>query len=140
MAEGIMQHLANERDLDWEIDSAGTSSWHAGEMPDDRAVAECAKRGLDISNQRSRQITHDDFNRFDIILTMDRENYRQVASMIRNEKHKAKLFPITDFSNDRTITAIPDPYFDGSFESVGNLLEEVCAAVLDHYSISSAEK
>lgn len=133
MAEGILQRMAEERGMDWTVDSAGTSNWHTGEHPDKRAIAECKRHNLDISSQRARQFRKSDFEEFDLILTMDKANFNDVSSMAESHMYKGKLFPITDFMEQKGIQAVPDPYYDGSFGEVYALLEEVCAAVIDTY-------
>src|SRR5215207_6533480 len=81
-AEGVMIDLVRKAGLESEIviDSAGTGPWHAGELPDDRARAAAAKRGLDLCS-RARQLSKADFDRFDLIVVMDDVNLRHVQRM-----------------------------------------------------------
>ncbi len=75
-----MAQVLAERRIDHVlIDSAGTNGYHTGEEPDDRSIRVAAKHGLDISEQRCRQLTPGDFTRFDLILGMDRYNMRMIA-------------------------------------------------------------
>ena len=67
LAEGILKKHAQEKGLDWEIDSAGTSGWHVGELPDRRSIATAKQYGIDITDQRSRQFQKADFENFDLI-------------------------------------------------------------------------
>ena len=85
LAHGIMQDRIDMHHLPWEVDSAGTGGWHAGEAPDFRSVLEAKKHGLDISKQRARKITSGDFELFDLILTMDAQNYNDVVVLTKNE-------------------------------------------------------
>ena len=73
-AEGVFREFVRRHapDLDVEIDSAGTHDYHVGEPPDPRALRAAADRGLDISGLRARQVETADFERFDLILAMDR--------------------------------------------------------------------
>ncbi|HLF62344.1 MAG TPA: low molecular weight protein-tyrosine-phosphatase [Saprospiraceae bacterium] len=130
MAEGILRHLSRKENLDWQIDSAGTGSWHIGEQPDPRAIAVCAGRGIDIRNQRARQFRHTDLDQFDLILTMDNDNHSQVISMTNSLEHRLKVRRIMSFSTTPEDN-VPDPYFDGSFEEVYDLLLEVCARIIE---------
>jgi len=130
MAEGIMSDLVDKRALDWHIDSAGTGSWHVGESPDRRAIATCDKYGIDIRNQRARQIKVMDLDEFDVILTMDRSNYADVMRLAGSANQRQKIQLITSFS-DLGYPDVPDPYFDGSFEQVFTLLQTVCNDVLE---------
>ena len=122
--------MARKANLDWHIDSAGTGSWHVGERPDPRAIVVCAKNGVDIRRQRARQIQVSDLDEFDLILTMDEDNHAQVMSMIRSDDHKKKIRQIMSFSTSRH-RDVPDPYFDGSFSEVYEILNEVCAKIIE---------
>lgn len=93
MAEGILRHKISAHNLDWEVDSAGTGGWHIGQPPDHRAQAAMRVHGLDISGLRARQFSKIDFDRFDLILTMDNENYRDVIHMANLPVQKIKLNP-----------------------------------------------
>ena len=62
-----MQHLADERGLDWQVDSAGTGGWHVGEGPDRRSVRTAKNHGIDISGQVCRKFRKSDFEDFDYI-------------------------------------------------------------------------
>src|SRR6476660_5401087 len=105
LAHGVFEHLVKKQNLDWQIDSAGTGSWHIGNPPDRRSIAVAKSNGIDISDQRARQFKSSDFDNFDVILVMDRQNYKDVTSMAKTQeqKNKVKLF-ITD-------DIVPDPYF-----------------------------
>ena len=111
-AEGIMQHLVEERGLTdlFVIDSAGTYGGHAGDLPDPRMRSHAARRGYSLEH-RSRKITGEDFDRFDLIIGMD--------DMTEYNRH---------FLHDH----VPDPYYSGAdgFELVLDLLEDACDGLL----------
>lgn len=130
MAEGILSKMAGEAKLGWQVDSAGTGSWHVGEQPDPRAMATCAARNLDISYQRARRVRQEDLDDFDLILTMDESNYEVVLRMARSKDHLRKVKMLASYSDDG-ITEVPDPYYDGSFDAVYALLEDLCRRVVD---------
>ncbi|MCB0619215.1 MAG: low molecular weight phosphotyrosine protein phosphatase, partial [Saprospiraceae bacterium] len=71
LAEGILKEKIKENGLPWEVDSAGTGSWHVGEPPDPRSVAVARAHGIDILDQRARQFRPADFRQFDLIFAMD---------------------------------------------------------------------
>jgi protein-tyrosine phosphatase len=129
MAEGILRDLAQQSKLKWEIDSAGTGTWHIGERPDARAIEVCSIRGIDIRGQRARQFHSKDFENFDLILTMDKSNHAHVMSMARSPEHKEKVRLIMSYAGSDS-ASVPDPYFDGSFEDVYELLSDVCARLV----------
>ena len=132
MAEGILTHMSNKVGLDWTIDSAGTSGWHNGEQPDQRAIRTCRERGIDISSQRSRQISQGDLNDFDLILAMDANNLDDIHSMAGGFTGNAQITLITDLA-EVDFNGIPDPYYDGRFGYVFDLLWETCTVIVGKY-------
>lgn len=128
LAHGILQQRVEELDLNWTIDSAGTGSWHVGELPDPRSIATAADRGLDITYQRARQFTAFDFATFDLILTMDRSNYRNVLGLAQSSDDKAKVRLMLDYLYPGQDKEVPDPYWDDDgFTQVYDML----AAAID---------
>ena len=75
LAEGILKNKLKENNLDWQVDSAGTSSWHINSLPDSRSIAIARLHGIDITGQRARQFQASDLKNFDLILAMDADNY-----------------------------------------------------------------
>ncbi len=125
LAEGVMQHLADEHDLDWKVDSAGTGSWHVGEGPDRRSVRTARNHGIDISKQVCRQFRLSDFERFDHIFVMDRYNLSDVQSMAPDEGLASKVRLLLGNRE------VPDPYYDDSqFEPVFELIEGGCKDII----------
>lgn len=128
LAEGIMQHLADEQQLSWKIDSAGTGNWHIGEGPDRRSVKTAQQFGIDISRQVCRQFKVTDFDRFDLILVMDKYNLSDVLAQARNEEDAAKVRLLL---NDKEV---PDPYYDNNqFEPVFKLIEGGCKDIIKEF-------
>ena len=132
MAQGVMEHLIGEHGLEWYIDSAGTSTWHIGEQPDRRAISTCQQNGIDITGQRARQIKLDDFDAFDLILTMDDSNLHDVLDLISTDSHRSKVYGILNYAGVRG-TEVPDPYFDGKFQDVFDLLWATCSSIIDSH-------
>ncbi len=139
-AEGIMRHLVERERLDTlvECDSAGTYGGHAGELPDQRMRRAGAARGYDFSSP-SRQIRTDDFDHFDMIITMDDSNYERVHRLAPSPEAAQKIFRMTDFCRRHPdATHIPDPYYEGAegFEKVLDLLEDACSGLLEKIRFS----
>ena len=131
IAQGVFEDVLRREELEGEIlvDSAGTGRWHVGEPPDERALSAASLRDLDISAQRARQLTPEDCENFDYILTMDEENYRAVTSLCRGS---AVVRPFLEFAADSPEREVPDPYYDGpdGFERVLDLVEEASEGLL----------
>ena len=130
MAEGILKRKARLSGLVIYVDSAGTSSWHQDERPDERAMAEMESNGIDISGQRSRPFKIGDFDKFDHILVMDTSNRENVLALARNDQDRAKVQLMLDFGNEVKGKSVPDPYYDDGFGSVYELLDYACEAFI----------
>jgi len=138
MAEGVFRHRwrerAGESNLATEmgIDSAGTHSYHVGSVPDPRAQAATSRRGVDISALAARRVAPEDFERFDFILAMDRDNLEYLIAEAAVENHdKIQLF--LDYSVTKRGGEVPDPYYGGptGFERVLDLIEDATEGFID---------
>jgi protein-tyrosine phosphatase len=128
LAEGIMQHLAKQKGLDWDVDSAGTGDWHVGQGPDRRSINAARNHGIDISKQLCRLFNASDFDKFDHILVMDKSNLTNVLAFARNEDDTKKVSLLL---GDKIV---PDPYHDDAqFEPVFKLIEQGCMKFLEQY-------
>lgn len=127
LAEGIMRHLAAVKGLEWEIDSAGTGNWHVGHPPDHRSIKEARRNGVDITGLRGRQFQAADFDTFDRIYVMDRNNYADVLRKARNNADKAKVAFLLPDQQD-----VPDPWFDDAlFAPVYKMIYAACENIAD---------
>lgn len=128
-----MQHLVERAGLAHliEVDSAGTHNYHPGEPPDERSQAHAHRRGYDLSTQRARQVRLEDFEHFDLILAMDRDNLDRLEAHCGPE-HRHKLGLLTSYCTRHTDAVVPDPYYGGTagFEHVLNLVEDACENLL----------
>jgi len=129
LAEGIMRHLVNERNLNWEIASAGTGNWHIGKAPDYRSISAAKALGYDISKQRAQQFNHAMFAKYDLILVMDRNNLADVQSLAKTNEERKKVELFLD--NDE----VTDPYWDNAlFNPVCRQVEERCREIIKQLS------
>ena len=133
LAEGIMKHHVREAGLDWEVDSAGTSGWHNGELPDQRSILVARKNGLDITDQRSRQIQVRDLDDFDTIFVMDRQNQKDVLGQARTDEQRGKVRLLLEELNGFYTSEVPDPYYDGSFDRVYDMIDQACATYVRNH-------
>ncbi len=130
LAEGILK--AKTLDKNWEIDSAGTSAYHAGEAPDSRSIAVAQKYGIDISNQRSRQLSLADLDYYDKLLVMDSSNYNNVRKICKKKEQIQKIELIMNFVSPPRNTPVPDPYWgNDGFENVYQMLDRACTALVE---------
>lgn len=135
LAEGILKAKAEDVGLLWEVDSAGTSSYHNSEAPDRRSVAVAKSHGLDISSQRSRQITRQDLDYFDMIYVMDHSNYQNVLDLCSNSQQESKVVMIMNVVEENKNINVPDPYWgNDGFEEVYQMLDLACNAIIDKYN------
>lgn len=133
MAEAVFQDMVTQAGLEHHflIDSAGTGDWHAGETAHEGTLEILTKRGIRY-NGRSRQIRRQDMDEFDYILTMDNANLRGVQGMFGPSP---KLTMFLTFANDAELThvqEVPDPYYNGRYEQVYDLVNKGSTALLAH--------
>ena len=148
-AEGIFRQLVNDQGLAHAvaIDSAGTGHWHVGKAPDRRACGAAVEHGYAIEDLRARQVSADDFDRFDYILAMDRQNLADLEAM-RPPGFGGHLGLLLDFGLDSSPEwghrEVPDPYYGGDdgFQLVVALIRDACHGLLahmrDHHGIRAA--
>lgn len=133
-AEAVFTGIVKNRGLNhlFEIDSAGTSGWHAGEPADKRMKSHAVKRGYDLTSISRKFNPNSDFDYFDMIIGMDDENIQTLKKMSRNKSDLDKIHKMTDFRITRQYNEIPDPYYGGheGFELVLDLLEDSCEGLL----------
>lgn len=114
---------------DWQVDSAGTGGWHAGDPPHAPAIRTAARRGYDLAPLRARQITRADFDRFDRILVMDRANLADVERL-RPDGATTPVVRLLDHAPELGTRDVPDPYYTGEFDRVLDLVEAACRGLL----------
>lgn len=130
-----MNHLIEQAGLSDSIscDSAGTGGYHIGAPPDRRMTAAALRRGIKLTG-RARQFQKSDFEEFDLILAMDRENYRDILSLDPAGKYRDKVRLMCDFATHHSVREVPDPYYGGQagFDHVIDLLLDACDGLLQH--------
>lgn len=133
-AEGVFSALVRQHGLDERVlvDSAGTHAYHVGNPPDPRACAAALRRGVDLSTQRARRVADDDFDAFDYILVMDRENLELVVERCPvHRRERVTLF--LSYAPHLGVDEVPDPYYGGmaGFERVLDMIEAAAEGLLN---------
>jgi protein-tyrosine phosphatase len=131
--EGVLQHLLAEEGLHSEVscDSAGTADWHTGKRADSRMRAAATARGIELAS-RARQVQRADFDEFDLILAMDRDNLAELESLRGNDTTRAELKLFCELCSEHEEKEVPDPYYGGEegFELVLDILRDGCANLI----------
>ena len=133
LAHGILEKKIKENNIIAYVDSAGTGSWHAGEPPDHRSIETAANYGIDISQQKARQFTTNDFEEFDLIYVMDSSNYRDVSAKSIKPEHLLKVKLILNEIHPNENRPVPDPYYGGAagFEKVYQMLDHATDLIIE---------
>ena len=134
-AEGVFRHKVSKAGLEEQIhiDSAGTIAYHEGHPPDPRAQKAALKRGVDLSSQRARRVSGEDFEEFDLVIAMDSDNHYELQ-MICPPGYEDRLHMFLKFAQNTRETEVPDPYYGGSggFETVLDMIEDAAEGLLQH--------
>jgi protein-tyrosine phosphatase len=134
-AEGVMRKLVQDAGLSdrVSVDSAGTGGWHVGETPDERSVEAAAQRGYEL-NHHARQFTAKDFDRFDLVLAMDRSNLQHLHALAAGRR-TPPIRLLRSFEPGAPDGAeVPDPYGGqgDAFDRVLDICERACRGLLEH--------
>ena len=127
LAHGIFETLS--QDFNIKVDSAGTANYHCGGEPDKRSQATALNHGIDISKQRARQFTVNDFDAFDYIYVMDRSNLRDVLALARTEEDRKKVTLLLGHDE------VEDPYYGGpeGFKIVYKKIDNACREIIEQW-------
>lgn len=144
-AHGVCEALIREKGLQHSIQchSSGTSDWHIGKLPDERAIKAASQRGYDLTQLRAEQINaHSDFEQLDYILPMDNANMADLQQVVPAD-FKGKLALFLDYHPDAALNEVPDPYYGGEegFTPVLEMIETACnnllAEIIDNHQLKS---
>ncbi len=133
-AEAVARHYVETAGLAerFELDSAGTSGYHVGELPDPRTRRAAARRGYDLSTLVARRLEPADFQQFDLLLAMDRSHYEAMLNMCA-PVYRPKVELFMRFARDAEFDEVPDPYYGGEagFEAVLDMCEEAVKGLFE---------
>lgn len=142
-ADAVFRHLVKEAGVDHliHVDSAGTHAYHIGNPPDHRAQNTAQQRGYKMHDLRARAVQPNDFQEFDYILAMDKENL-SLLQQRSPQQHLSKIQLFMQYSTQADADAeVPDPYFGGhqGFELVLDMVEEASQGLLAHLRTNKKE-
>ncbi|WP_431121617.1 low molecular weight protein-tyrosine-phosphatase [Flagellimonas flava] len=133
LAEGVLRSKIDEGSIF--VDSAGTAGYHVGNAPDKRSIAVALKHGIDISHQKCRKFSTNDFQEFDVIYVMDLSNFSNVLRLANSREDEKKVKLLLD-EVDLGFNEVPDPYYGGpdGFENVYQMVDMACEAIAQKLS------
>jgi len=145
LAEGVFRHVVAESGLEdrFEIDSAGTGSWHVGEPPDPRTSRTASLHGVTLEGE-ARQFTNEDLERYDLILAMDRDNLHDILYLDPTGERSSHVRLFREFDPEPDDLQVPDPYYGGpeGFDTVYRIVERTARALLRslvaHYGLTGS--
>ncbi|MFY8328963.1 low molecular weight protein-tyrosine-phosphatase [Pseudoalteromonas sp. ZZD1] len=128
--EAVLRAKALQKNVELEVDSAGTAAYHCGNPPDERSQAAALKRGYSFKGIRARQVELRDFEYFDLILAADKQNLADLKALCPAHLHYKLTLFLSYSAND--VDQIPDPYYggDNGFEQVLDLIEDASDVLL----------
>jgi protein-tyrosine phosphatase len=132
MADHVLRRHAAEAGLDVEVDSSGTGGWHQGDPADERTVRTLRRHGYG-SEHTARKFQREWFDRYDLVVALDRSHLRDLTALARDERDRAKIRLLRSFDPTAGDPDVPDPYYDGieAFEEVLEMIEAAMPGMLD---------
>jgi len=130
LAEGLFRHHVEQRGLGhaYRIDSCGTGGWHVGQEPHKGSIGIADAHGIDITNQRSRQVQAGELDEWDWIIAMDGSNRKNLLRLGADPERTRLLLGFIPPGYNRDV---PDPYYEGGFDRVYDLVNDGCHHLLE---------
>lgn len=132
LAEGILQHKAQQAGLNWKVESAGTGAYHTGEAPHTLSQKVARMNGIDISTQKARQFVKEDIVYYDKIYVMDSSNYNDVKRICREEWDAEKVDLLLNESHPGQNRSVPDPWYgkEDGYHEVFKMIDKACEMII----------
>lgn len=136
LAEGILQHKAKQAGLNWQVESAGTESFHVGEPPHHLSQKVAKLNGIDICEQRARRFVKEDFERYDKIYAMSADVLEEMKRLSKDnfDENRADLLLNELYPGEHR--SVPDPWFgaEPDFHEVFALIDKACDVIIEKYA------
>lgn len=135
LAEGILQHKAQQAGLDWTVDSAGTNGYHIGEAPHHLSQKVALLNGIDISHQRARRFSGADFDRYDKIYAMAGDVVEEMKRLAKNKFQPARVDLLMNELHPGSNLDVPDPWYgtEPGYHEVYRMIDEACDRIIEQY-------
>lgn len=135
LAEGILRRMITENGLDWQVDSAGTESYHVGEAPHPLSRRVAKIHGIDISGLRARRLTREDFGKFDRLYALAPDLYREMEHIGGKNASMEKVDILLNEVHPGQDLAVPDPWSgpESGYQRAYELMEEACKKIISRY-------
>ena len=134
LAEGILKEKIKNAGLNWEVDSAGTNGYHVGEAPHRFSQKVAKHRGIDISGQKCRSFSKDDFDRFDKIYAMSADIIDEMRFISKEKFDRSKVDLLLNECHPGENRDVPDPWYgaEDGYHAVYDMIDEACEAIVQH--------
>ncbi len=141
LAQGILQHKAQQAGLHLTVDSAGTNGYHAGEAPHPLSQKVARLHGINISQQRARKFTAADFGHFDIIYAMAADVIAEMKTIAGNQYNPGKVQLLMNELHPGKNNDVPDPWYgaEPGYYHVYEMMDGACNAIIEKYGIPNAK-
>jgi len=142
LAEGILKHKANTAGLNWQIDSAGTNGYHIGEAPHRLSQKIAKLNGIDICDQKARQFSKEDFNRYDKIYALADDVVDEIKWIAKEKYDPTKVDLLLNELHPGENLSVPDPWYgpEPGYHAVYKLIEVACDAIIRKYEGAQSNK
>lgn len=135
IAEGVLRHYIKEHNLNWEVASAGTESYHIGSAPHKYSQKICLANGIDISKQKARKFTTDSFDQYDKIYAMSDDVMNEIVQITDGKIDVSKLNLFLNELQPDSNLSVPDPWYgdESGYKPVYEMIEKTCRAIIQKY-------
>ncbi|HRO42305.1 MAG TPA: low molecular weight protein-tyrosine-phosphatase [Flavipsychrobacter sp.] len=139
IAEGILKHKAKHSGLNWIVESAGTESYHIGKPPHRFSQKVCSAHGVDISDQRARKFTPQDFEVYDKIYALAEDVYEEIKRIGGRKADMDKVDFLLNELHDNCNASVPDPWYgnEDGYLPVYEMIEKACDAIVHKYGAAN---
>jgi protein-tyrosine phosphatase len=136
LAEGILQHKAKSAGLQWQIDSAGTNSYHIGQPPHKLSQKVAKLNGVDICSQRARKFVKEDLDMYDKIYAMADDVIDDIKKISRDKFDPSKVDLFLNELYPGKHMSVPDPWYgtEPGYREVYKLIDKTCEAIIQKYA------